>query len=81
MADVTRTERTVSVVAEFADGDDRTITLPNPRGDLTWADIEALNASASAVLVGDRAAANFYRMKEAFTRSVNTMYLDLTTDE
>lgn len=81
MADVTKTERTVSVVAEFADGDDRTITLPNPRGDLTWADIEVLNASASAVLVGDRAAANFYRMKEAFTRSVDTMYLDLTTDE
>lgn len=81
MADVTKTEKNVSVVAEFADGDDRTITLPNPRNDLTWADVEALNASASAVLVGDRAAANFYRMKEAFTRAVDTMYLDLTTDE
>jgi len=77
MADVTKTEKVLSVVAEFADGDDRTITLNNPRSNITWADIEALNASASAVLIGDRAAANFYRMKEAYTRETTAVYYDL----
>ena len=77
MPDVVKSEKTVSVVAEFADGDDRTISLPNPRGNLTWADIEVLNASASAVLIGDRAAANFYRMKEAYTRETRTTYFDI----
>lgn len=77
MPDIVTTSNTLSVVAEFADGDDRTISMPSPRNDLTWADIEALNASASAVLIGDRAKANFYRFKEAFTRATTTTHLDI----
>lgn len=77
MADTYKESKVLSIVAEFTDGDDRTITLSNPKTNITWAQIEALNASASAVLVGDRAAANFYRMKSAFTRKTTTMYFDL----
>jgi len=77
MADIVSTSETLSIVAEFADGDDRTITLQKPRGNLTWADIEALSTAAAKVLIGDRAQANFYRFKEAFTRETEITYLDI----
>ena len=78
MADVTKSEKTLSITGEFTDGDDRKITMPNPRNNLTWADIEALNASASAVLIGDRAAANFYRFKDAEITERSVTTYDLT---
>lgn len=77
MADIVSSSSNLSIVAEFTDGDDRTITMPNPKAGLSWADIEVLNHSASSVLIGDRAQANFYRIKDAKIRETTTIHYDL----
>ena len=79
MADVIKTTSSLSLVAEFTDGDDRTINLDNPKGGLSAADITALNASASAVLIGDKDQADFLRFKSAKTKVQRITYLDLNT--
>lgn len=78
MADVIKTTSTLSIVAEFKDGDDRTITLDNPRGGLSAADINALNEPAAAVLVGDKDKADFLRFKSAKRKTTTVKHLDLT---
>ncbi len=79
MADVVRTTRSLSLVAEFKDGDDRTINLDNPKGGLSAANINALNTPAAAVLIGDKEQSEFLRFKSAETRTQRTVYYDLTT--
>ena len=78
MANIVKTINSLSLVAEFKDGDDRTITLDNPRGGLSAADINALNAPAATVLVGDKDKAEFLRFKNAKTRESTITYYDLT---
>lgn len=78
MANIVKTTSSLSLVAEFKDGDDRTITLDNPRGGLSAADINALNAPAAAVLVGDKDKAEFLRFKSAKTRESTITHYDLT---
>lgn len=78
MADVIKTTSSLSIVAAFTDGDDRTLTLENPKGGLSAADIEALNAPASDVLIGDKTGADFSRFKSAKKKSSTITYLDLT---
>lgn len=63
--DIQTTKNTLQLVAEFIDGDTRTITLDNPRSSLTAADIDNLNPVMIAGLVGDKAGAQFYRWKTA----------------
>lgn len=64
MADSTKITKQLKLLAGFADEDDRTITIDNPKLNLTWADIEAFEA-ASHVLIGDKFGAAFTRYKEA----------------
>lgn len=78
MADVTKTTKILSLVAEFKDGDDRTINLDNPASGLSAANINALNTPAAAVLVGDKDKADFLRFKSAKVKESTTVYLDLT---
>ena len=77
MADIVTSSSILSIVAEFTDGDDRTISMPNPKAGLSWADVEVLNSSASNVLIGDRAQANFYRIKDAKVKETTTIHYDL----
>lgn len=79
MADVIKSSRTLQLVAEFNDGDDRTINVDNPATGLTATQINALNNYASGVLIGDKDSSDFYRFKSAKVRRVSTTYLDLTT--
>lgn len=79
MADITKTSRILSLVAEFTDGDDRTINLDNPSTNLTAARINALNDYASGVLIGDKDSAAFQRFKSAKVKTSSVTYLDLTT--
>lgn len=65
MADNITTFNQLKLVAEFADEDDRTLTLDNPRDSLTAADIEGFAAKAEQVLIGDKAGAPFTRFKSA----------------
>ena len=64
MADSTKITKQLKLLAGFADEDDRTITIDNPKLNLTWADIEAFQA-VSSVLIGDKFGAAFTRYKEA----------------
>lgn len=79
MADIVKTSRTLQLVAEFVDGDDRTISVDNPISGLTAERINALNAYASGVLIGDKEQSAFQRFKSAKTKTISTTYLDLTT--
>ncbi len=79
MADVTKTTKVLSLVAEFTDGDDRTLNLDNPKNDLTAAQINALNAPAANVLIGDQDQAAFKQFKTAKVITSTVTYLDLTT--
>lgn len=55
----------LKLLAGFADEDDRIITLPNPKSNLTKADIDAVGTKAANVLIGDKYGAAFTRFKSA----------------
>ena len=78
MADVTKTSKVLSLVAEFTDGDDRTITVGNPISGISAADINALNEPAANVLIGDKAQAAFSRFKSAKVIDHTVTTLDLS---
>lgn len=79
MADVTKTSKQLKLVANFADGDDRTIAIDDPKTDLTKDDINDADfvKSAAEVLIGDKAAAGFTNWKSAKIVENSTVYLDL----
>lgn len=68
----------LKLLAGFADEDDRTITLLNPKSGLTKAQIENVGQLALNVLIGDKYAAKFTRFKEASYVSGVTTTLDFT---
>ncbi len=80
MADVIKSRGVLQLVAEFTDGDDRTITLDNPKTSLTASAINSASAYAKAnnLIVGDKASAGFTRFKSAKKVATTTRYLDLT---
>ena len=78
MADKTTTSYELKLVAGFVDGDERTISYPNPKSTITAAQIEALNASASSVLIGDKYGAPFNMFLDAELVSKTTTKLDLS---
>lgn len=57
--------RHLKLTAGFSDEDDRTITLLNPKTNLTASQINAVGELAANVLIGDKHAAPFTRFKEA----------------
>lgn len=63
--DVIKTTNQLKILAGFADEDDRTITLDEPKENLTWSNIETLQNAAINVLIGDKFAAKFTRFKSA----------------
>lgn len=65
MADIVKQTDTLKLLAGFADEDDRTITVNNPRSGITAADINALATLATPVLIGDKYGAAFTRFKSA----------------
>ncbi len=80
MADITKIKGTLQLVAEFTDGDDRTITVDNPKATVSAADINAVSAYAkeNKIIVGDKAGADFTRIKTAKKIAQTTKYLDLS---
>lgn len=81
MADVTKVTSSLSLVAEFKDGDDRTINLDNPISGLSATQINALNSLAAPVLIGDKDKADFLRFKSAKRKRTTTMWLDLSVPD
>ncbi len=78
MADVVKTKGTLSIEAEFTDGDTRTITIENPVANLSASAVNAVASLAGGVLIGDKEGADFFRFKSAKKSSVTVTYHDLT---
>ena len=78
MADRAVVKSTLSLVAEFHDGDTRTITLDNPKSNLTAEEILDTTNGAKEVLIGDKTGAPFLRWASAKKISATTTYLDLS---
>lgn len=77
MADTVKNTTQLKIVAGFTDGDERTITIDNPRDGISSADILALNAKAAGVIIGDKYGAPFSAMKDAGIYTVTQVDLDL----
>lgn len=59
------TQNNLKLLAGFADEDDRTITIRDPKPNLTATQINAVGRLAIGVLIGDKFGAEFTRFKEA----------------
>lgn len=79
MADIVKQTESLKLLAGFADEDDRTITVNNPRSGITAADINALAELATPVLIGDKFGAAFTRFKSATYVTKAETTLDPTT--
>lgn len=79
MADKVVNTNQLKLVAQFADGDDRTLTIDAPKSTLAKANIvnDEFIASAKAVLIGDKTGAEFTKWKSAQVRESTTVYLDI----
>ena len=85
MPDVVKTKNVLSLVAEFSDGDDRTLNLDNPTTIISAAGASAATAinavgtyvKNNSILLGDKDGAAFTRFKSAKVTTGTTTYLDI----
>ena len=79
MADRTKTESVLNIECVFLDGDTRTITLKNPRSNVSSSEIETLEnfMETNQIIIGDRDSSDFRKIKRAVMRYTTTTYLDL----
>lgn len=83
MADVIKTSRSLIIENVFVDGDTRSLTLKNPRSDISESQITDLNSflQETNILIGDKNSATFGRIKKVTRRNSTTTYLDISDDE
>ena len=79
MADIVKTASLLNIECVFLDGDTRTITLKNPRSNVSSSDIENLETfmQTNQIIIGDRDSSDFRKIKKAVKRNTTTSYLDL----
>jgi len=79
MADKVKTESILNIECVFLDGDTRTITMKNPRSNISSSDIENLETfmQTENIIIGDRDSSDFRKIKKAVKRETTTAYLDL----
>lgn len=77
--DTIKTSASLIIECLFNDGDTRTITLKNPRSDISSTDIENLDSFMieNHIIIGDRDSSDFRKIKKAAIRNTTTSYLDL----
>ena len=80
MADVTTSKNVLQMVASFADGDDRTFTVDNPKASISAAEVNSLSAYMKDynIILGDKNAADFGRIKSAKIINSTTTYYDVS---
>ena len=80
MADKVVLKNELSLVAKFVDNDDRTITVDNPKANLTAADIKAFEVVTknTKAIIGDKGSADFYEFTKAKTKKSKKTELDLS---
>ena len=79
MADRIKTSTSLNIECVFNDGDTRTITLKNPRSNVSSSDIESLESFMleNQIIIGDRDGFDFKKIRKAVKRNTTTTYLDL----
>jgi len=79
MADMVKTSTLLNIECVFNDGDTRTITLKNPRSNVSASDIETLEnfMLENKIIIGDRDNFDFKKIRKAVKRYTTTTYLDL----
>ena len=79
MADIIKTASLLNIECVFLDGDMRTITMKNPRGNISSSDIENLETfmQTENIIIGDRDSSDFRKIRKAVKRNTTTSYLDL----
>jgi len=79
MADKIEVQNELKLKMQFADNDDRTLILEDPKANLTAAQINAAATTlkTSNVFLGDKGGAAFVRFNSAKTVSKKTIKLDL----
>ena len=82
MADVVKTSRSLIIENVFVDGDTRSVTLKNPRSDITESQITELNSflQETNILIGDKDGATFGRIRKVTRRNSTTTYLDISDE-
>ena len=82
MADVVKTSRSLIIENVFVDGDTRSLTLKNPRSDISESQITDLNSflQETNILIGDKDGATFGRIRKVTRRNTTTTYLDISDE-
>lgn len=84
MADKTTTTNELKIENLFVDGDNRTITLKNPKAEITTNEITALESliingtGEESILIGDKYGSDFKRIQEVRKVSKTTTDYDLS---
>lgn len=86
MADKLTESYTLKIECLFIDGDTRTITLKNPKDNISTQEINDLETLIrnevggvnNSVLIGDKTAADFRRIEKVTRVSTSTIELDLS---
>ena len=79
MADKVKQTQSLIIEVKFFDGDTRTITLRNPKSDITTSEIRELETflETSKILIGDKDSSDFSKIKKVLKRDSFTTILDL----
>lgn len=79
MADKVKQMNSLVIEVKFLDGDTRTITLRNPKYDISTSEIETLETflRTSNILIGDRDGSDFSKIKRVAKRESTVVTLDL----
>ena len=66
MADIIKTASLLNIECVFLDGDTRTITLKNPRSNVTESEISNLETfmDENKIIIGDRDSSDFRKIKK-----------------
>lgn len=78
--DTTKITRNLLIENLFVDGDTRTITLTNPKSNITESQITSLEAfmQANNIIIGDKAGGTFGKITKVTSRSKTSTTLDLS---
>jgi len=79
MADTIKSAAELKIVSKYVDGDTRTITLDDPKDNLTDAQINGVSATfkTNNFLLGDKGGADFLEFDTAKVTQKKTTQLDL----
>ena len=81
MADISTNEATLKIENYFVDGDTRTITLKNPKSDISTSDIAELETfmRTNNIIVGDKMAEKKKKIEKVTRINTTKTYLDFTS--